>query len=130
MGVLAVLVLVLVAGGIGTAVYNAGVASGLSDAARQALVSGQPVPAAPYGYGYGPYLHGGWGFGFFGVIFWILGILLVIGLVRRGALGRGRRGGWGPGGGGRREMIEDWHRELHRREGGGEDHAGGEHAGA
>jgi hypothetical protein len=125
LGILAVLVLALLAGSIGTAVYNAGVHAGLADAAQQAAASGDPV-AVP-AYGYGPYWHGGWGFGFFGIIFWILGIFLVIGLVR-GALGWGRGrgpggyggyGGWrGPGDGGRREMVEEWHREMHRREAG------------
>jgi hypothetical protein len=121
-GVLAVLVLLLLAGGLGTAAYNAGVSAGLSNAAQQALASGQPVPGA-YAYAYGPFWHGwGWGFGFFGIFFWILGILLVIGLVR-GAFGWGRGRGRGPGGpdgwGGRREAIEDWHREMHRRAGEG-----------
>jgi hypothetical protein len=126
-GVLAVLVIALLAVGIGTAVYDAGVSAGLNDAAQQAVASGQPVPAVPYGYGYGfgPGWHGGWGFGFFGIIFWILGIFLVIGLVR-GALGWGRWYGRGPGGGpgGRRDAIEEWHRDMHRREGDGGERAG------
>ncbi len=127
-GLLALVLLALVATGIGTAVYNAGVSAGLSDAARQAVASGQPVPAAPFGYGYGPYWHGGWGFGFgfFGIFFWILGIFLIIGLLR-GAMGWGRWGG-GPRGG-RSERIEEWHRELHRREGDGPT-SGGQRAGA
>lgn len=108
---LAVLVLVAVAAGIGTVVYNAGVSAGLSTAVQQAVASGHPVPVAPYGYGNAPYWHGGWGggFGFFGIIFWILRIILVIGLLR-GALGWGRWGGHGPRGD-RPEMIEEWHRE-------------------
>lgn len=122
--VLAALVLVAVAFGIGTAVYNAGVTAGLAEAA-QAAASGDPAPLVPYGYGYGaPYMHGP--FGFFGIIFWILGIFLIIGLVRA-AFG-GRWGGpRGPGHwGGRREMVEDWHREMHRREGSeGEQRASG-----
>ncbi len=116
--VLAALLLVAVAIGIGTTVYNTGVSAGLAEAAQQAAASGDPVPVNPYGYGYGaPYLHGpfGGGFGFFGIIFWILGVFLIIGLVRA-AFGRGRWGG--PGGGrGRHGMGEEWHRELHRREG-------------
>jgi hypothetical protein len=122
LGVLAVLVLVVVAGSIGTAVYDAGLQAGFANAAQQAVASGQPapVPVNAYPYGYGPYWHGGWGFGFFGIVFWIFGILLLIGLVR-GALGWGRwrgPGGSGPGRYGRRaDAIEDWHRELHRREG-------------
>ncbi|MEO6579384.1 MAG: hypothetical protein ABIO99_10875, partial [Candidatus Limnocylindria bacterium] len=115
----AVLLLVAVAIGAGTAVYNAGVTAGLVEAAQQAAAAGDPVTVVPggyYGWG-GPYAHGFFGFGF-GFIFWILGIFLVIGLVR-GAFGRGRWGG--PGGprgpGGRGERVEEWHRELHRREG-------------
>ena len=125
--VVALLVVLAVAIGIGTAVYNAGVTAGLTEAALQAAASGDPAPVIrdAYGYGWaGPYAHGP---GFFGIIFWILGILLIIGLVRA-AVG----GGWGsprgPGGwgGGRRERIEDWHREMHRREGsGGEQPASG-----
>jgi hypothetical protein len=115
--VLAVLVLVAVAIGIGAAVYNAGVTAGLA-AAPQALPSGEALPVSPYWYGYGgPYVHG-WGFGIFGIFFWILGIFLIIGLVRFAVGGghRGGRGGWGD----RRARIEEWHQELHRREAGGD----------
>jgi hypothetical protein len=124
--VFAVLLLVAVAVGIGTMVYNAGVSEGLAEAARQAAASGDPVPVVPrgygYGWGYGPYAHGPFGFGFFGIIFAILGVFLIIGLVRAafgwgrwgGGPGPGGRGGWG---GGRREMLEEMHRDLHRREG-------------
>lgn len=124
---IAVLLLVAVAIGIGSAVYNAGVTAGMDEAARIAAASGDPLPVA--GYGYGPYWHGAWGFGFgfFGIFFWILGIFLIFGLLRF-AFGWGRWGGRGPGNGGpggwgarggRREMVEEWHRELHRREGEG-----------
>ncbi len=93
--VLAALLLVAVAIGIGTAVYNAGVTAGLTEAAQQAAPSGDPAPVIRDGFGYGwgsPYAHGpfGHGFGFFGIIFWILGIFLIIGLVRA-VFG----GGWG-----------------------------------
>jgi hypothetical protein len=131
--VLAVLLLVAVAVGVGTTLYNAGVSTGLTEAAQQAAASGEAVPAG--GYGYGPYWHGHWGFGFgfFGIFFWILGIFLVFALVRAAFGwgrwgGRGGRGGWGgPGGSdgpggpgsGRREMVEEWHREMHRRDEGG-----------
>lgn len=123
--VLAVLVLVLVAASIGTAVYNAGVSAGLAEAAVQAAASGDPAPYVGWA-GYGPYAHGPWGFGFFGILFGILFLFLVIGLVRAaffgGRGGRGGRGGWdgrggwgGPGGWeGRRERLEELHRELHR----------------
>jgi hypothetical protein len=132
--VLAVLLVVAVAAGIGTMVYNAGVNAGLDEAARLAVASGDPLPVPigyGYGYGYGgPYAHGPFGFGFFGLIFGILGIFLLIGLLRA-AFGWGRWGGRGPGGpgpggwGGRREMVEDWHREMHRRNEEGEQRAAG-----
>lgn len=120
-GVVAAVLLVALAVGMGTVAYNAGVTAGLDEAARSAAASGAPatvvVPVAPY-------WHGPWGFGFFGIIFFIFGFFLFIGLLR--AIfgwgrwgGRGHRAGWrggwdGPGG--RREMVEEWHRELHRRE--------------
>jgi hypothetical protein len=117
--VLAALLVVALVIGIGTAVYNAGVDAGL--AAAPALASGDPVPLG----GYGPYAHGwyghGWGFGFFGIFFWILGIFLIFGLLRFAFGGGGRRWGGpgGPGAGGgwgdRRDRIEDWHAEMHRR---------------
>jgi len=123
-GVVAVLLLVAVAAGLGTLAYNAGLSAGLDEAARTAVSSGAPATVA---YPYAPYWHGPWGFGFFGIIFFVFGIFLFIGLLRA-IFGWGRWGGrgyrgWG-GPGGRREMVEDWHRELHRREDAGR--AGGE----
>jgi len=112
--VMAVVLVVAVAAGIGAGVYNAGVTAGLAEAAQSAVGSGEPV-LVPYGYGYGPYWHGP---GFFGIFFWILGFFLVFALLRA-AFGWGRgsgprgRGGWG----GRREMFEEMHRDLHRRDG-------------
>jgi hypothetical protein len=130
---LAVLLLVAVAAGLGTMVYNAGVNAGLDEAARLAAASGDPlqVPIG-YGYGYGGlHAHGPGGFGFFGLIFGILGIFLLIGLVRA-AFGGGRWGGRGPGSpggsggwGGRREMVEEWHREMHERTEEGEQRTAG-----
>jgi hypothetical protein len=126
--VLAVLVLVALVIGIGTAIYNQGVTAGLDEAARVAAASGEPTPVDPsgyrYGYGWGgPYAHGpfGWGFGgFFGLLFGVFAIVLIVGLVRA-AFG-GWRGGPGPGGwgGSRHDRVEEWHRELHRREGAGD----------
>jgi hypothetical protein len=118
----AVLLLVAVAVGLGAAAYNAGVTAGLAEAARQAAASGDAAPIIPYAWGYGPYVQGpfGGGFGFFGFVVAILVIFLVIGIVRAAFGGRRDWGGpgRGPGGwGGRREMVEEWHRELHRREG-------------
>lgn len=116
--VMATLLVVAIVLGIGAGVYNAGVTAGLADAAAQSAAgSGDPV-LVPYQYGYGPYWHGPGGFGLFGVFFWILGIFLVFALLRA-AFGWGRGGGpRGPGGwGGRREMMEEMHRDLHRRDG-------------
>jgi hypothetical protein len=117
--VLAALALVALAIGIGAGVYNAGVTAGLAEAAQQAAASGDPVQVNPYAYGWGgPYAHGpfGWGLGFFGFLFVIFMVFLVFGLARA-AFGGGHRGGPGPGGwGDRRDRIEEWHRELHRRD--------------
>ena len=129
---LAFLLLVAVAIGIGAAVYNAGVTAGLDEAARIAAASGEPLPVPAYGYGYGPYWHGPGGWGFFGIIFRIFGIFLVIGLARA-AFGWGRwngprgPGGWDGGSGARYERMEELHRELHRREAGERRAAGRRH---
>jgi hypothetical protein len=77
--------------GVGTGIYQAGVAQGVVDAGR--LPAGAVVPVAGYGYGWG--FHG---FGFLGLLFPILFLFLIFGLVRA-AFGRGRH--WGPGWGGR-----------------------------
>jgi len=120
--VIAALLLVAVVIGIGVGVYNAGVSAGLTEAAQQAIASGDPTPVVPvYGYGYGPYVHGPFGgaWGFFGFFFWILGFFLIFALIRAifgwGRWGGGSRGHGGWGGGGSR--AEEWHRELHRRSG-------------
>jgi hypothetical protein len=116
--VLAALLLVALAIGIGAAVYNAGVTAGFAEAAQQAAASGDPVPVNPYAYGYGPYAHGpfGWGFGFFGFLFVLFMIFVIVGLVRA-VFGGGRNHRGGPGGwGDRRDRVEEWHRELHRRD--------------
>lgn len=125
--VLAALLVVGVLAGLGFTVYNAGVSQGVAQGAGLATASG--TPAVVYGgyWGVGP--HWGWGFGVFGIFFWILGIFLVFALIRA-AFGWGRWGGrghWtdhgptgfdGPRGfGGRREMLEAWHREAHERGG-------------
>jgi hypothetical protein len=130
MRAVAFVLLIVVLGAIGVAVYDAGVAAGVNQAVQQAVQSGQPAPVAPYPYY--PYGFGHGGFGFFGIFFWIIGFFLVFGLIRAafgvGRWGRGGPGGmgkWGHGPGnygwsGRGEAISDWHRELHRREESGE----------
>ena len=123
--VFAALLLVAVVIGLGAAVYNAGVSAGLTEAAQHAIASGDATPAVPvYGYGYGPWVHGPFGWGFFGIFFWILGFFLLFALLRA-AFGWGRWGGRGPrgpNGWSGSNRAEEWHRELHRRDG----EAGGE----
>jgi|SRR5579859_6031684 len=125
--VIAALLLVGVLVAIGVGVYNAGVSQGIAQNVT-AVASG--VPVAAYGY-YPGYIgqHWGWGlggFGFFGIFFWIVGILLIFTLLRA-AFGWGRYGHhhdrWGGYGSGRwnqpgpddprREMLDRWHREAH-----------------
>ena len=125
--VLAVLLVVGLLAGIGISVYNAGVDQGL---AQNVTTTASGAPAVVYGYP-GYYGHWGFGFGFFGIFFWILGIFLIFGLLRAafgwGRWGRGRWGGYGHGGYGygpggfkpghhddpRRGMLDEWHREAH-----------------
>lgn len=122
--VIAALLLVGVLVGIGFGVYNAGVSQGIAQNVT-AVASG--APAAAYGY-YPGFLgpHWGWGFGFFGIFFWILGFFLIFALLRAafgwGRYGHhhGRWGGNGPGGwnqpgrgDSRREMLDQWHRDAH-----------------
>jgi hypothetical protein len=111
--VLATLLVVALVIGIGAAIYNVGVDVGMNAVVQAGAASGDPV-AAPYAYGYGPYWHGP---GFFGIFFWILGFFLIFALIRA-AFGWGNGGPRGPGGwGGRRERLEEMHRELHRNDG-------------
>ena len=102
--------------GVGVLAYNAGVSQGLAE-------SGRVVD--PDGYR-GPYIDGpGFGFGFFGLLFPILFILLLFALAKA-AFGRpwgghgpyyDRPGPWmgGPGGwqGAPPPMFEEWHRRAH-----------------
>ena len=126
--VLAVLLVVGLLAGIGFGVYNAGVDQGL---AQNVNAAASGPPAVAYGYP-GYYGHWGFGFGFFGIFFWILGIFLIFALLRAafgwGRWGRGRWGGYGHGGYGhggysggpagdkgdpRRAMLDEWHRDAH-----------------
>ena len=123
----ALVVLLVVLAGVGVSLYNAGVSAGISQQLQQVVQDGQTVTVAPYPYG--PYWHGGWGFGFggfFGILFFIIGLFLIFGLIRAafgwGRGGRGGPGGWGKhyaygrGGWNSGDRVADWHRELHRRE--------------
>lgn len=92
----------LVLGGVAALAYQAGVSTGA------ALPAASGAPAAyPY------YWHPFFGFGFFGLLFPLLFLFLVFGLVRAVA-----GGGWGHRGGHRR-MLEEWHRDMHERQGPG-----------
>lgn len=108
--VIAALALVGLLAVIGINIYDAGVGAGLAQAGREAVASGAPAVV----YYPGPYYGHGWGFGFFGIFFWILGFFLIVGLIRA-AFGRGRWGG--PGGwsghGGPRGHLEEWHKQAH-----------------
>jgi len=109
-GVLATLLIVLVAGAIG---YSLGLSANVASVATT---------------GGGAVVYPGWGFGFgfpfFGLIFAILFFVLIFGLIRRAAWGGHR--GYGPGGWGHRggwdgrsmppmadEMLERWHNQKH-----------------
>lgn len=116
--------------GIGTEIYQAGVAQGIVDAGR--FPAAAPVPVAGYG-GY----HGG--FNILGLFFPLLFLFVLFGLIRaafsrgRGwghGYGHGYRGGWGsgwdkgPGEGGpsswreeREQRMADLHRRMHESEG-------------
>src|SRR5205814_759046 len=83
--VLSVLLVVGLLAGIGFGVYNAGVDQGL---AQNVSAAASGAPAVAYGYP-GYYGHWGFGFGFFGIFFWILGIFLIFALLRA-AFGWGR----------------------------------------
>ena len=112
--VLATLALIGVLVAIGVGVYNAGVSQGIAQQGA-AVASGAPVVVYP-----GPYVgHWGWGFGFFGIFFWIMGIFLIFALIRAAfGFGRGGKGWTGRHGyygryGNAQDHLEDWHRRAH-----------------
>ncbi len=98
--------------GVGTYVYNAGVAQGLVTSGK--VVAPDGGTGAPYPY-YGPF-HRPWGFGFglFGLIFPLLFFFLIFSLIRglffRGWRGYGPRRDWPHG---VPPMAEEWHRKMH-----------------
>lgn len=111
--VVGILLVLALAAGISGA-YHFGFAQGVAQSGHlPAPAPGAPYPMYPYGYyGYG------WHFGFFGFLwplFWIfLIVLLFRGLFRggRGYWGGGPWGG-GPSGGGAPRWLEEWHRRAH-----------------
>lgn len=121
--ILMALVLLAVLAGVGTMVYNAGVAQGLAasgefSAQTQNQTPGEPVQrVAPYPYyGYGPFIRP-WGFGFFpfGFLFPLLFFFLFFWLIR-GLFFRGWGGPRAYGWGGQHNVpppFEEWHRRAH-----------------
>jgi len=94
------LVAIAVTVGIGTQLYQAGVARGLAESGQ---ITPRPEGVPPYGH-YGPYGYHpfGFGFGFFGFLFPLLFFFLIF------ALFKGlfwRPWGW--------YRLEEWHRKAH-----------------
>jgi len=112
----AALILVGLLAVVGVNIYNAGVSAGIASDVGNAIASGAPIPA---GYYYGPYVGQPWGhgFGFGGFLLGLLFLFLFFGLLRA-IFGFGRWGGHHGGGGyskwgGRRDYLDEWHRERH-----------------
>ena len=128
--ILLVIVLGIGATALGVTAYNAGVTAGL---AQNVAESGGSVVVAP-GYGVGPYVGWGYGwgggFGFLGFFAFLFFIFIVFGLIRAVfGMGRGwgHRGYYGPGGPGRgwdyrhgngydawNDRVREVHDELHK----------------
>ncbi len=125
LGFVAGLILVGLLVGLGTGVYQAGVAQGIIDAGR--FPAGATVPVAGYGW-HGPDL--------FGLLFGLFFLFILFGIIRaafssrrgwdRGWGHHGYGPGWGKGEGtgdapgswrgDRDSRIADWHRRLHEEE--------------
>src|ERR1700730_17322715 len=107
LGILVVLLLVVGAVAVGGYAYQLGVAQGVANSGKLVAPDGTGVaPLAPYYFG-APYFYHpfGFGFGFLGCLFPLLGFFLIFALIR-GLFWGGRRGwgghgwgghGWGPG---------------------------------
>jgi hypothetical protein len=108
--VLGILLILALAAGF-SAVYHVGFAQGIAQSGHMpAPGPGMAYPMYPYGYG--------WHFGFFGFLWPLLWIVLLIALFR-GMFWGGRRhwGGGGPWGGGAPRWLEEWHRREHESKG-------------
>jgi len=112
-----VLAIVLVLGGLGIAsnAYHLGLVQGM---AQEGTLVAPPAGAPPYAY-YGPPLHHGAHFGFFGLLFPLLFLFLAFGLVRS-VVWRGHWGHHGYGEHGLPPMFEEWHRRAHGPDSGGD----------
>ena len=118
-GLLGVIVLLLVALGVGAVAFNMGLAQGVAQSVQ--LGDGAPLRAAPYLF----YPHAwGFGFGIGGIFIFLLLLFLIFALVRRLFWG-GPWGGWGMRGRYGRwnddpahethapPFFEEWHRQAH-----------------
>lgn len=117
-GLVGLLVTVILLVVVGAIAYNIGWSDGVNTHLPQ-VSSGNPAP----GYYYGPHYWGG-GFGFFGILWFLLIIFGIFWLFRLAFWGFfGRRmwgGGWGYGrgwygrpGGSFEERAQEWHRRQH-----------------
>ncbi len=108
--ILITILAVLVLGAIAGAAYQVGVSVGAAAAGAAGVpaVAAYPYLWHPIGFGFFP---------FFGLLFPLLFILLIVGLVRAFSWG-GRGPGYGKHWGGPR-MFDEWHREAHERGTGG-----------
>ncbi len=132
LAIFVLVLLVVVAVGAGAYAYQIGVAQGVASSAKLVAPDGAgTVPVAPYYYG-APFFYPrpfGFGFGFLGCLFPLLGIFLFFGLLRAIFWG-GRRGwggygwhGYGWGGRGGQDfgpegkdvppMFAEWHKRSH-----------------
>jgi hypothetical protein len=116
-GILLVVAVAAGLAGIGTHIYNLGVAQGIAQAGKLPSPGAGPYPVYPYPfYPYGGPFHG-FGFGFFGLLWMVLLIFLLFAVARRAFWGGRHRGGWQ--GRGAPSWFEEWHRQAHEPKGTG-----------
>jgi hypothetical protein len=117
-GLIGLLVTAILLVGVGVIAYNVGYSDGVSTH-LPAVTAGDGAP-----YYYGPHYWGG-GFGFFGILWFLLIVFGLFWLFRIAFFGRrmwgggwGYKGGYGPGHGpgippGIDERMQEWHRRAH-----------------